>query len=542
MEKLKADKIITEYLEKIYGFAIKKSFSYDEAEEISAEIVKEVYVSLLSSDNIVNLDGYIWRISEHTYSKYVSHKKKHEGISIDNAGIPFNLSYDQDFSVLEDSEEFLRLRREIAYLTKKRREIVYSFYYQNKSISCISRSMGIPEGTVKWHLNKAKKELKEKLDMERKIGKLGLNPLEKVSFGHNGCTGSNSGPEFYLGDKINLNIVYSVYYTPRTKEEIAEELGLTLVFIEDKIEFLEENDFLVRLPGDKFTTYVKFDPPTYSLELQDKVLKKQLEIAEKIAKNYAPLVKEAIKDVTDIYIPGGNRELLEAAAIVYGSCDKIASSPLDLSKYRIKTTAGGKFIAHVSMDSHPSDPEYKSDLSLPPYWSCGAMTRGSDKYPGVFSWSIDSRFSSREGTWQNNLLEDYEYLYEYVTGAITDTPANAEKISRLRERKFITDSGDVNIMIVKGNHNDFFEKIPDVCDDIQKEAADSALEYAMLEAKNYPPQMQELIAARHCTLLGNTVTLMVLDVLYGNGTFRELTENEKVSANLIMFSDTLPTK
>jgi len=51
MEKLKADKIITEYLEKIYGFAIKKSFSYDEAEEISAEIVKEVYVSLLKAGN-----------------------------------------------------------------------------------------------------------------------------------------------------------------------------------------------------------------------------------------------------------------------------------------------------------------------------------------------------------------------------------------------------------------------------------------------------------------------------------------------------------
>ena len=37
---------------------------------------------------------------------------------------------------------------------------------------------------------------------------------------------------------INLNIVYSVYFTPRTKEEIADELGLTLVFIEDRINML----------------------------------------------------------------------------------------------------------------------------------------------------------------------------------------------------------------------------------------------------------------------------------------------------------------
>jgi len=542
MEKLKADKIITEYLEKIYGFAIKKSFSYDEAEEISAEIVKEVYVSLLKADYIANLDGYIWRIGEHTYAKYVSQKKKHEGISIDNVDIPFALSYDQDFAVLEDSEEFLRLRREIAYLTKKRREIVYSFYYENKSISFISRSMGIPEGTVKWHLNKAKKELKEKLDMERKIGKLGLNPLENVNFSHGGKPGSNSGPEFYLGDKINLNIVYSVYHTPKTKEEIAEELGLTLVFIEDRIEFLEENGFLVHLPGDKFTTYVCFRPAAYSIELQDKVLKKQLEIAEKVAKKYAPAVREAIKDVTDVYIPGGNKELLDATAIFYGIFDKVQNNPMDISKYLIKTTAGGEFIAFISPDSQPSDPDYKSDLSLPSYWTCGYMTRGSDKYPCVYSWSVDSRYCSREGAWQNNLVEDYEYLYEYVTGAITDTPANAEKISRLRERKFITDSGNVNIMMIKGNHNNFFEKIPNVCEDIQKEAADSALEYAMLKAKSYPPQMQDLIVAQNSTLLGNTVAMMALDILYGNGTFKELTENEKVTANLVMFSDTLPNK
>ncbi len=34
MIKQKADEIITEYLSRLYGFAIKKSFSYDEAEEL----------------------------------------------------------------------------------------------------------------------------------------------------------------------------------------------------------------------------------------------------------------------------------------------------------------------------------------------------------------------------------------------------------------------------------------------------------------------------------------------------------------------------
>ena len=46
MEKQKVDKIITEYLKKIYGFAIKKTYSYFEAEELCSDITEEVYLSL----------------------------------------------------------------------------------------------------------------------------------------------------------------------------------------------------------------------------------------------------------------------------------------------------------------------------------------------------------------------------------------------------------------------------------------------------------------------------------------------------------------
>ena len=80
MEKQQADKLIVEYLPKIYGFAMKKAFSFAEAEELTSDIVAEVYHSLLSANEIINLDGYIWRISGYVYSKFVSSKKKREGI------------------------------------------------------------------------------------------------------------------------------------------------------------------------------------------------------------------------------------------------------------------------------------------------------------------------------------------------------------------------------------------------------------------------------------------------------------------------------
>lgn len=536
MIKQKADAIITEYLQKIYSFAISKSFGYDEAEELCSDIVSELYRSLLAAGKIYNTDGYVWRISAHVYSKFVSSKKKHQGISIDGMDIPI---HDEYFS--DEDEELLRLRREITFLTKVRREIVYSYYYENKSIAAISSAMKLPVGTVKWHLNKARNDLKEGFVMERKIGKLGLKPIKATGFGHSGNPGANSGPEFYLGDRLNLNIVYSVYSEPKTTDEIAEELGATPVLIEEKIDFLESNGFLVRQSKNRYTTYVNFDPETYSLEETENTLKKQREIAELLAKDYAQSIRRAVADYPDVYIPGKNRELLEAAAIMYGVINK-CQLPMnkDLSKYYIKTTDGGDFIAYVHLPSERSDKDYVSVLEPMDLTACGNMNRLSEKYP-VYSWSVDTKFCSREGFWENNLISDYEYLYEFMSDTISDNPANADKFKRLRERKFITPDNKVNIMVINGKSDDFFGRIPSLDDAVKKEFAGYALESAEALARSYPPQMRDLIISTHAgNFVSNSVAVMVMDILYKNGTFKPLTENEKVTSGLIMFCDILP--
>ena len=158
--------------------------------------------------------------------------------------------------------------------------------------------------------------------MERKIGRLGLNPITALSFGHSGNPGNNGGPEFYLEDKLNLNIVYSVYHSPKNIEEIAEELGVTPVYLTDKIQFLEENGFLVKTKSDRYTTYVEFKPETYSLELYENALKSKLKIAQILAEEYVPAVINAVKDIKEVYIPSGNYELLHSVAIFFGISNK----------------------------------------------------------------------------------------------------------------------------------------------------------------------------------------------------------------------------
>lgn len=539
MEKQEADKIITEYLPKIYGFAMKKAFDFAEAEELCAEMTAQVYQSLRSAEKIYNPEGYVWRICEHTFARYASSKKKQEGVFLDEMVFPV-----EDMLLAKEAEEEkARLRLEIAFLTSDRRRIVYSFYYENKSIAAIARETGIAEGTIKWHLNKARKELKEGIGMERKIGRLGIKPVEAVSFGHAG-TPIGGGPERFLEDSINLNIVYSVYESPKTKEEIAEELGMTLTFIEERVQMLEDNGFLVRMAKKRYTTYVWFQPEFKNAELEERILKKRLEIAGRLAEVYVPKVRKAVSGVENVYIPGGNRQLLEAALIFYGVANKcLLPVKRNLSRYMVNTTKGGSYIAMVYLKSEQNALADRLAEELPSYLCCGNMTRGSHKYPSVASWAVDSRYSSRTGTWKNNLVSDYDYLYEFMTGAISEVPANEEKFARLRKRQFVSEDLKVNLMVAREDMNTFFKRIPELEEEFKREFIQDVLEIVSIEAQEYPPQMRDFVIEWNAGgFIGNAVALMVLDILYEEGVFRELTEAERITSNLIMFSDVLPEK
>ena len=333
----------------------------------------------------------------------------------------------------------------------------------------------------------------------------------------------------------------STYYQyTTTAVEVLEENVMPTALLR-VCALLEDNGFLVRQAGGRYTTYVKFSPESYSLERQEHVLKKQLAIARRLAEEYVPAVRAAVSDVRQVWIPGKNRELLEAAAVFYGVANKcLLPVKRDLSPYQIRTQAGGHFIAFVELPAEQTDPDYVPTLRLPSMWTCGDMNRWSGKYP-VEAWSVDTRYCSRTGGWEDNRTSDYEYLYEFFTGAIADNRANEEKFRRLRKRGYLSEDNRVQVMVVKGSRQSFFDKIPglEAAQIDVRQIADGALELAQTQAEEYPPQMRDLVISWNAGgFISNTVALMVLDCLYESGAFRPLTEPERVTSQLLVFSDT----
>ena len=68
MNRTDAEKIITEYLKPIFGFALKRCRSIHDAEDLSQEILTKAFRALLAKDDIGDAGKYIWTVAHNTLS------------------------------------------------------------------------------------------------------------------------------------------------------------------------------------------------------------------------------------------------------------------------------------------------------------------------------------------------------------------------------------------------------------------------------------------------------------------------------------------
>jgi len=252
------EKTITEYLKPIFGFALKRCRSIQDAEDLSQEIAIKAFRALLVREDIRDMSKFIWTVAHNTLSNYYRDSAKSiVGISIDEAA---GLIADPDSLTDPDdnTEALTRLRSEIAYLSKLQRRIVIAYYFENRKQADIARELDIPLGTVKWHLFEAKKELKRGMDTMRNTSDLKFNPIQFDLCGFSGSVGADGSPANFFRSLIAQNIEYAVWKEAKTVNEIADELGVSPVYVESETEHLEKYGLLTKI-GDKYLCNILLD-------------------------------------------------------------------------------------------------------------------------------------------------------------------------------------------------------------------------------------------------------------------------------------------
>lgn len=547
MDKIFADEMIEKFQRIFYGFALSKAYTIEEAEELTSRIVLEAYVTLLKVNDIQNWDGYLYRIAYGVYARYVKEIKKYSNLTIDDMEITSDVDFTKE---MIQSEEYKLLKREISWLSKTQREIIFMHYYENKKISFISRALNLPEGTVKWHLHDAKKFIKEGMGKMRSSGELGIKPVSFCNMGHDGWAGDKGDTSDFLNTKLRQNIAYSAYFDSKTVTEIATELGVAPVYIEDEVNILEEYGFLDKLSGNKYLTNIKIDNlPQKTMDEINIILK---EIAKSICDEYVPLLESKFLayQKLGIYVPDNDLRYLLWSLIpmslgsLFWNNIVSNSSLLDGTHYRVKRKDGGDFIALAAV----ADSE-KELVNNTHFNTCGDMTRDSMQYP-VASWQLSTDFDLREFGWLDNTTSDFEYLYLFMSGKMEKNEATIEKFRRLYDRGLLinkegTDS--INVVVVKVNKddtnkvngwiNDFYKLLPAYPDNMIDYVKEKTRMIYQLVKKYYPKHMHKLVEYYSGMSIDK---IMVLDELLERGVLKPLTEEQQKGVMTIVFSDSLP--
>lgn len=447
MNRQEVEKIITEYLKPIFGFALKRCKSIYDAEDLSQEIVIRAFRALLIKDGVADMGKFIWTVAHNTLCNYYRDTAKSViCVSIDEIAelIP---DPNSEPDTNDDTESVHRLQTEIAYLSKMQRSIVISYYFENRKQADIARELDIPLGTVKWHLFEAKKELKRGMDTMRKVSELKFNPIKFHSYSINGSVGTKSPDEFFRS-RLSQNICYCVRNTAKTINEIADDLGVSPVYIENDVEFLEEYGFLQAKRDRYIVNFIINEPTTELLTMQDDMYKR---VAELFANDlYEELISSGILEDPDIRCgqtdnpisltrsPKADRNFILWSLIPYiaaWSGEKLMDESISFEEVATIRPDGANNIFHT--DVVTDDMVLLEDYVYMKNW-CGPMWYGSGKH---ILWQIDSEWSDRSSDHRLRYTEYAARILSLYTRALEER-LSKDEYAWLAEQGAVKTNGD----------------------------------------------------------------------------------------------------
>ena len=282
MEPITAVSFVEENLKTIFAYALSRVSKKEDAEDLTNDIVLAI---LQSGDKLKSQEafyGYVWGIAANTYRKFLYKKNRRQkevyfegvqGAGDEEKGISMdNLAAEGDFAEelaeeMELRENLTKLRREIALLSYEHRECTVAYYFEERSCGEIAETLGISLEMVKYYLFKTRKILKEGISMEREFGEKSFKP-EPFEFVTIFSGSFNREYHNMFKRKLPGQILLSAYYTPMSVRELAIELGVASVYLEDELALLQKYNLVTKNPHGKYQTNLVIFTEDYTKEFQ----------------------------------------------------------------------------------------------------------------------------------------------------------------------------------------------------------------------------------------------------------------------------------
>lgn len=283
--------IITGYVEQVWAYALKHTFSQDEADDLAQEILLTAVRELPYLRDESRLEPWLWGIARNvTYSFRRNMGKQRAMFSYD---MPQDIAWEEEN---DDTEELYALVREkLSQLSALYRDIIILYYYDNLSVKQIATKLNVPEGTVTWRLSEGRRKLKKECaDMTETA----LRPIKmRVDiYGSGDYDGRTKPfPSEWIGDALSQNILYYCYERAQGIEELAKLCGVPAYYIEERMENLMKRNAVISPVKGKYQTDFIIWSDKYGIYCEENIPGALAPIQEKLLHAFDEIAKEASK-------------------------------------------------------------------------------------------------------------------------------------------------------------------------------------------------------------------------------------------------------
>ena len=258
-----------ELLDKLFGFCYARTNDSYEAEELCSDILYALVKAAQTDGEIQSVHAFIWRVARNVYADFSDKRRKKTETTWTGDAQELFLTLADEESTDDIKELLTNVYRRIAFLTKAYREVMISFYIDGLSTAQIAAQQGITEGTVRQRLFSARQKIKSEVEemAETNNKPVALDNINYVIWG----TGSPAwgDPRDGFCRQFSNHILWLCHKKPMSAAEIAEELNVPTVYVEEELEILRKGSngkygLLRRLDNGKYAiNFVLFDKDTF---------------------------------------------------------------------------------------------------------------------------------------------------------------------------------------------------------------------------------------------------------------------------------------
>ncbi len=229
-------------LDKLFGFCYARTNDSYEAEELCSDIIYALVKAAHSDGEIESVYPFIWRVARNVYADFSNDRRKRAETIYEGDSEEILRGVAEEDASDDTAELLTSVYRRIAFLTKAYREVMIMFYVDGLSVARIAKKQGTSEGAVRQRLFSARQKIKSEVE---EMGETYKKPvaLDKINFVFWGTGSPAWGDPSNVCDRtLSKHIVWLCHKKPMNASEIAEELNVPTLYVEEELEILRKGE------------------------------------------------------------------------------------------------------------------------------------------------------------------------------------------------------------------------------------------------------------------------------------------------------------